>query len=138
MTVVTTALDVMEDLVGDEASIDDGDGVIGESGPDPFRELDLGVGRGPKLGGRHQVRAEHHEGDDTDLGVSGSAPTAARPAERRLVLFGIGNAKGRSIDTVDRQSAPAMLTQVGCVPARSRRRSRDRVLWVCPYRAGRD
>ena len=64
MAVLPATLDIVEDLVGDEATIDERDRVVGKQRPEVRGELEFGGRTGSEPYRRQDVRAKDHQGDD--------------------------------------------------------------------------
>ena len=115
---------LMEQSVGGEFAIEDHQRGIGELGPEVGGKLELAVVVGPERQGRQHMTAQHHERHHTHHRIAARALPASRDAaEGGLVLRRVGCAQRHTVDTVDRQPAPAL--GVGCRRAPNRRGLRE-------------
>jgi len=100
--------EAVEQGVGEKAPIQDRHGVIGELLPQRLGQGQLARRPRSQAQARQQVRAQHHERDQAQLGIGRRAAAAAGPTEGRLVLGRVRDPQRGAIDPVDRQAAPAV------------------------------
>jgi hypothetical protein len=116
VAVLAATLDVVEDLVGDESTIDERDRVVGKQRPKILGEFELGGRARSELDGRQEVRAEDHQGDRAYLRIRGSTATGAGTTECGFVLFGVRDTERGAVDSMNGQAAPAVFVGRGGGP----------------------
>ena len=121
------ALDMMEDQVGDEPPVYDGQRGIGELILDWLGQHLFGIGARSDDQIRQKARPKNHQSHDAELRVARLPATTGRSAKDGLVFWRVGDSQWGAIDSVDFQPAPPVLLRresrpvPGCLCKRHRR-----------------